>query len=209
MTENLGFEWKSVIRLGILGGTFDPVHNGHLAAARVAADACDLDRLLFIPARKPPHKTDANISPSMHRYLMAVLATVDTERFVVSRVELDREGPSYTIHTIRQLKELTGQDTEIFLVLGADMVLDIVNWYEPDAIMQEARVIGVSRPGFDLQNMEQKLGQKRSQRIEIVPADTPDISGTEIRKRTRKGNAITDAVPDAVRAYIEAAQLYT
>ncbi|MFO7947816.1 MAG: nicotinate-nucleotide adenylyltransferase [Armatimonadota bacterium] len=207
--ENLGFEWKSAIRLGILGGTFDPVHYGHLAAARVAADACDLDRILFVPARKPPHKTDATISSPMHRYLMAVVAVLDTERFSVSRLELDREGPSYTIHTIRQLNKLTGRDAELFLILGADMVLDIVNWYETDAIVEEAHVLGVSRPGFDLKDMEQKLGRKRSRTIEIIPADTPDISGTQIRARARRGESIRGTVPDPVNAYIEAAGLYT
>lgn len=208
LMENLGFEWHEVRRLGILGGTFDPVHHGHLAAACAACDQMNLDRVLLIPARTPPHKTGKTISASMHRYLMCVLATLTIPEFSVSQIEIQREGPSYTIETIRLLRERVDDATELFTVIGADMVLDIVNWYRPDAILDESTVVGVSRPGFDLQAMEQTLGTERSQKVKVITADTPDLSGTEIRRRVENGQPINSFVPEAVRQYMGAAQLY-
>lgn len=206
--ENLSFEWSSLDRLGILGGTFDPVHRGHICVARAVFDHFNLDQILFIPARIPPHKDKGNISAPMHRYLMCVLATLQVPEFSVSRMEIQREGPSYTIETLHQLRELTGGDTELFTILGADMVLDIINWYRPDEILDESTVIGVSRPGFDLQTMEQKLGPERSEKVEVFHADTPDISGTEIRRRVHDGEAVGEMVTEAVSGYIVAAKLY-
>ena len=206
--ESLNFEWSSVDRLGMLGGTFDPVHRGHLSVARAVFGHFNLDRILFIPARIPPHKAHKDISAPMHRYLMCVLATLQMPEFCVSRVEIHRQGASYTIETLRELRELTGDETELFTILGADMVLDIVNWHKPDAILDESTVIGVSRPGFGLQKLEQTLGAERSQKVEVYPADTPDISGTEIRQRVNNGETIDEMVPEAVAQYISAARLY-
>ncbi len=206
--ENLGFDWSQLRSLGIMGGTFDPIHYGHLAAAEYVRQTCDIDRMLFIPSGHPPHKACRQISTPRDRYLMTLLATCDAPFSAVSQLELLRDGASYTIHTLRTLREWVGDVCELFFITGADMAIDMVNWYMPDAIMNEAHILAVHRPGYDLSVLEKVLGSPRASQIDVIAADTPDISATDIRNRVRAGQSIAGLTPDSVVNYIEAARLY-
>ncbi len=206
--ENVGFKWSTVHRLGIIGGTFDPIHHGHLVAAEQVRQGYDLDRVVFIPSGRPPHKIDAEISSAKDRYLMGLLAIIDSPRFCVSLVELMREEIAYTIDTLRQLRSWTGPHCELYFIAGADMALDLPTWREPDAVLDECRFIAVQRPGYDLASIEQVLGANRAAKVEVVAAPTPDISATDIRKRVAAGKSIAGLTPEPVSQYIAAAGLY-
>lgn len=206
--ENLGFEWAGMRRLGVLGGTFDPIHYGHITAAEAVSERLALDRVVFIPAGQPPHKTGRQISSAFHRSMMCLIATAARADWSVSRVELSRAGSSYTIQTLEQMRSRVGPDCELVFIAGADMALDLSNWYRPDAILREARFVAVQRPGYDLSRLAEVLGSVRAERVERVAVDTPDVSGTEIRQRVAEGRPITPLTPPGVAAYIKAAGLY-
>lgn len=206
--ENLGFDWSQLNSLGIMGGTFDPIHYGHLKAAAYVRQAYNIDRIVFIPSGHPPHKTCSQISTPRDRYLMTLLATCDDPFSAVSQLELLRDGMSYTIHTIRTLRDWVGDECDLYFITGADMALDMVNWYMPDAIMNEARVVAVHRPGYDLSSIEKTFVPARTRNIEIIAADTPDISATDIRNRVRAGQSIAGLTPNYVVDYIKATGLF-
>lgn len=206
--ENLGFEWAGVRRIGVLGGTFDPIHYGHLVAAEAVSAQLDLDRVVLVPAGQPPHKTGRQISPAHHRHVMCLVAAAPQRDWAVSRVELSRPGRSYTVETLRQLREWTGPDCELVFIVGADMALDLPNWCRPDAILDQARFVAVHRPGYDLRALDGVLGPARASRVERVVIETPDVSGTEIRRRVGAGQSIMGLAPPGVCAYISAAGLY-
>lgn len=206
--EQLGFQWSNMSRLGIIGGTFDPIHGGHLAAAEAAQQHYPLDRVLFIPSGHPPHKNTSHISSARDRYLMALLATCSTTGFHVSQVELLRAGTAYTIDTLRLLQSWVGPDCRLFFIVGADMALDLPTWREPDAILAEAQVVALSRPGYDLSALEEILGPARAAQIETLSVNTPDVSATEIRRRVASGQSIAGLTPDPVSQYVAALHLY-
>jgi nicotinate-nucleotide adenylyltransferase len=207
--EQLGFEWNSMSRLGIIGGTFDPIHRGHLAAADAACQHYHLDRVLFIPSGHPPHKSSLHISPARDRYLMALLATCNTAGFHVSQVELMRTGTAYTIDTLRLLHSWIRPDCRLFFIVGADMAIDLPTWREPDAILAEAQVVALSRPGYDLSAVEEVLGPARAAQIEPLYVNTPNISATDIRRCVASGSSIAGLTSESVRQYIAALHLYT
>ena len=206
--EQLGFQWSNMSRLGIIGGTFDPIHGGHLAAAEAAHQHYLLDRVLFIPSGHPPHKHTSHISSARDRYLMALLATCNTAGFHVSQVELMRAGTAYTIDTLHLLQSWSGPDCRLFFIVGADMALDLPTWREPDAILAEAQVVALSRPGYDLSALDEGLGPARAAQIETLSVNTPDISATEIRRRVASGQSIAGLTPDPVSQYVAALHLY-
>lgn len=206
--ENLGFDWTSVLRLGILGGTFDPIHQGHLVVARQARQVYDLDRIVFIPSGRPPHKSASSVSSGQDRYLMSLLATADEPHFHVSQVELMRTDTSYTIDTLRLLQSWAGPECRLHFIAGADMALDLPNWRQPDAILDQCRFVAVTRPGYDLNAIQNVLGKQRAAKVEILALDTPDISSTEMRRRVADGEAISGMVAEPVEQYIRAAGLY-
>ncbi len=206
--ENLGFNWADIRRIGVLGGTFDPIHYGHIVAAEAVSTRFDLERILFIPARRPPHKTKVRISDGHHRFVMCLIATANRADWSVSRLELAREGSSYTIQTLNHLRGLLGPECEIFFITGADMALDLPNWYRPDEMLAASRFVAVGRPGYQLCRLDDVLGPERAARIELVEASTPDVSGTEIRRRVATGESLSGLVPPPVSAYINAAGLY-
>jgi nicotinate-nucleotide adenylyltransferase len=191
-----------------MGGTFDPIHHGHLFAAEEVAARLGLPQVIFMPSAQPPHKPAAAVSAAEHRCRMTELAVAGNPRFVVSRLELEREGPSYTIETLRELRRQRGEDLEIFFITGADAVLEIATWREADAVLDECRLVAVHRPGYDLGRLERVLGPERAARIQPLLIKTLDISSTELRQRVASGQPIRYLTPDAVADYVAQAGLY-
>lgn len=187
-------------RIGVMGGTFDPVHHGHLVAASEVAQWFDLDEVVFVPTGKPWQKEE--VSPSEHRYLMTVIATASNPRFTVSRVDIDRSGPTYTIDTLRDLKTLR-PDAELFFITGADAIAQILSWRDHDELWDLAHFVAVSRPGHVL-NTDGLPSDDVSQ-LEI-PALA--ISSTDCRDRVRRGHPVWYLVPDGVVQYIAKHHLY-
>jgi len=195
------------LRTGILGGTFDPIHEGHLAAARVALDCARLDRVLFIPGALPPHRGPA-VARSDQRLEMSRLATAGEPRFEVSDIEVRRGGKSYTADTIRQLKRLYPDD-ELFLILGWDAARLFRSWREPDAIRRLVTVVVVTRPGTP--DPEAKLLQAAGldpAGTLLCPGHTPDISGSALREAIATGKPVSGSLPPAVARYVAANGLY-
>ncbi|HKW58342.1 MAG TPA: nicotinate-nucleotide adenylyltransferase [Candidatus Dormibacteraeota bacterium] len=185
------------MRIGILGGTFDPIHLGHLAAARAAMECADLDRVLVIPTGVPPHRAPT-VAGASDRLEMSRLATAGDERFEVSDMEVRREGASYTVDTLRELHGLHPKD-ELFLILGWDAAKLMGSWHEPDEVRRLARVIIVTRPGSGSPTATSEI---------LCERPTPDISGSALRRAIAKGELIEDRVPEAVVRYIAKRGLY-
>jgi nicotinate-nucleotide adenylyltransferase len=190
------------MKLGILGGTFDPIHNGHVAAAEAAQAALELDRILLVPSRIPPHRSTPVTASADHRLAMAHLVASGHAGWEASRIELDREGPSYTFDT---LTALSAKGTQLYFILGADAFAEIATWSRYPAVLDLANFVVVSRPGITLDSFG---AHGSSARVTLVEADTPDISSTDIRRRARAGEPLDGLVPDAVAAYIAAHRLY-
>ncbi|WP_194411504.1 nicotinate-nucleotide adenylyltransferase [Microbacterium cremeum] len=187
-------------RIGVMGGTFDPIHHGHLVAASEVAQWFDLDEVVFVPTGRPWQKEE--VSPSEHRYLMTVIATASNPRFTVSRVDIDRSGPTYTIDTLRDLKALR-PDAELFFITGADAIAQILSWRDHDELWDLAHFVAVSRPGHVL-NTDGLPSDDVSQ-LEI-PALA--ISSTDCRDRVTRGHPVWYLVPDGVVQYIAKHHLY-
>jgi nicotinate-nucleotide adenylyltransferase len=195
----LGSEAK---RVGIMGGTFDPIHHGHLVAASEVAALYELDEMIFVPTGQPWQKDGREVSAPEHRYLMTVIATASNPRFTVSRVDIDRGGPTYTIDTITDIAaEYPG--AELFFITGADALGQILSWKDADKAMQMARFIGVTRPGYDLRDDHLPVD---SVTLQEVPALA--ISSTDCRTRVRRGEPVWYLVPDGVVQYISKHGLY-
>ncbi len=187
-------------RIGVMGGTFDPIHHGHLVAASEVAQSFDLDEVIFVPTGQPWQKSD--VSPSEHRYLMTVIATASNPRFTVSRVDIDRAGPTYTIDTLRELKSQR-PDAELFFITGADALAQILSWRDHDELWDLAHFVAVSRPGHVLSTAG--LPTDDVSQLEI-PALA--ISSTDCRDRVAHGNPVWYLVPDGVVQYIAKHHLY-
>jgi nicotinate-nucleotide adenylyltransferase len=194
-----------------MGGTFNPIHYGHLVAAEAARDAFNLDQVIFIPAGQPPHKSGLYVADPEHRYLMTFLAIVSNQRFEISRVEIDRSGPSYTSETLAYFSQLDASVSWYFIT-GADAILDIVTWHNPDSIFRHAELIAASRPGYSLKKIQALKGQLGADLMaRIHPLEVPAlaISSSQIRQRLHEGLSITYLVPEAVEHYIAKNQVYT
>lgn len=196
-------------RVGVMGGTFDPIHTGHLVTAEEALHQFGLDEVLFVPSAQPPHKEDRESLDPESRYIMAVIATATNPRFRVSRLELERPGPSYTIDTVRELRRLYGPNTEIYFITGADAILEILTWKEPEKLLREAMFIAATRPGYDLKRLEESLPEEEkarhaeNPRVLVMEIPALAISSTDIRRRVREGRPITYLVPQGVKEFIE------
>jgi len=195
-------------RVAVMGGTFDPIHHAHLLIAEDVRLRFGLDQVVFMPSGAPPHKPAGEVSPAEDRYLMAVLATSDNPHFVVSRLEIDRPGNSYTIDTVRHLKAKLGERGLVYLIVGADSALEMDTWYEPDSILTEARVIAVSRAGFDLSKLPERLGKARAEQVTVVVGPSMTVSSTEIRQRIAAGQSARYMCPRPVLDYIQKRGLY-
>jgi nicotinate-nucleotide adenylyltransferase len=191
-----------VHRLGVMGGTFDPVHHGHLVAASEVQTRFDLDEVVFVPTGRPWQKADEEVSPPEHRYLMTVIATASNPRFTVSRVDVDRPGPTYTIDTLRDLSALR-PDSELFFITGADALSQILGWKDVGEMWDLAHFIGVTRPGHDLSD----TGLPRD-RVSLLEVPAMAISSTDCRDRVVAGEPVWYLVPDGVVQYIGKHGLY-
>ncbi len=191
------------MRLGILGGTFDPVHIAHVVIAERVRDACELDELVFVPAASPPHKDDAAVTPFEDRYRMIELAIAGNPRFAVSSIESLRPGKSFTVDTLEEMSR-AHPEAELYWIVGADSACELHLWRDPERLVTLAKFIVVGRPGWSLDDADPWL------RNSMITVDMPemDICSTEIRARVREGKSIQDYVPDKVLAYIEEHGLY-
>jgi len=195
-------------RLAVMGGTFDPIHFAHLLIAEDVRRRFRLPRVLFMPSGSPPHKDGREVTPAEERYIMALLATADNPHFEVSRLEIDRPGPSYTIDTLRALKSGLGEGAQVYFVTGADAVLEILTWHQPDAILDEATLVAVHRPGFDLGRLDETLGAGRASKVTVIEAPMANISSTMIRELAARGESIRYLTPRPVIDYIHKHRLY-
>jgi nicotinate-nucleotide adenylyltransferase len=186
-----------------MGGTFDPIHHGHLVAASEVQALFGLEQVVFVPTGQPWQKSQTEVSPAEHRYLMTVIATASNPRFTVSRVDIDRPGPTYTIDTLRDLRA-ERPDDELFFITGADALADILSWKDAEALWQLAHFIGVTRPGHVLS--DKGLPEDRVT-LQEVPAMA--ISSTDCRARVAGGEPVWYLVPDGVVQYINKYCLYT
>ncbi len=199
---------NTALRVGLMGGTFDPPHYAHLEIADRALEKFDLDRVLFLPNGQPPHKPGHTVSPAEHRYLMTELACADHPCFFVSRLELDRPGPSYSVDTVRELKADLGAGAEIFFLVGIDSALEMATWYKPDELLAEATVVAAPRPGCDEAALLEALGPEKVSKLEKLPMPLFGHSSTEIRARVRAGLSVRYLLPPVVEAYILKEKLY-
>ncbi len=198
------------MRVGVFGGTFDPVHLGHLILAEEARCGLGLDRLLLVPAAQPWRKSDRAVTPAHHRLAMLRLAVADDPYFDVSTVEIERGGPTYTVDTLASLRAELGSAVDLVFILGEDALLDMPHWHDPEGILRLARLGVASRgggPAADLTALERVL-PSISARVSVVPMPQIDISSTDVRRRVREGGSIRYLVPPAVQAYIAEHGLY-
>jgi nicotinate-nucleotide adenylyltransferase len=196
-------------RVGVIGGTFDPIHYGHLAAAEEARVKVELEKVVFVVAGLPPHKLDEEVTPVEHRLAMVELGIQSNPYFELSRVDVDRPGPSYTVDTMSILQERFGEETELFFVMGLDSLVELPTWHEPHRLVRLCRLIAVSRPGFDvdLAGLESAV-PGLSSRLETIDMPEVDISSTDLQRRVRVGLPIKYQVPEHVERYIQEHQLY-
>ena len=188
-------------RLGIMGGTFDPIHHGHLVAASEVAAEFELDEVVFVPTGQPWQKSDKQVSPAEHRYLMTVVATASNPRFTVSRVDIDRPGNTYTVDTLRDIRARR-PDSELFFITGADALGQILTWKDVEELWDLAHFVGVTRPGYALAD----LGLEDDISLMEIPAMA--ISSTDCRNRVARGRPVWYLVPDGVVQYITKHHLY-
>jgi nicotinate-nucleotide adenylyltransferase len=189
-------------RLGVMGGTFDPIHHGHLVAASEVASSYGLDEVVFVPTGQPWQKTEREVSPPEHRYLMTVIATAPNPQFTASRVDIDRPGPTYTIDTLRDLR-VERDDPEIFFITGADALAQILSWRQADEMFRLAHFIGVTRPGHILDGTGLP-----AERVSLMEVPALAISSTDCRARVARGEPVWYLVPDGVVQYIAKHKLY-
>jgi nicotinate-nucleotide adenylyltransferase len=190
-------------RVGVMGGTFDPIHHGHLIAASEATTLFGLDEVVFVPTGQPWQKAGTAVSPAEDRYLMTVIATASNPRFSVSRVDIDRAGPTYTIDTLRDLRSLRGDADELFFITGADALGAILSWKDAAEMFSLAHFIGVTRPGYTLSDAHLPEAA-----VSLLEVPAMSISSSGCRERVRAGRPVWYLVPDGVVQYIEKRRLY-
>jgi nicotinate-nucleotide adenylyltransferase len=190
-------------RLGVMGGTFDPIHNGHLVAASEVAHLFALDEVVFVPTGQPWMKEWRKTSAAEDRYLRTVIATASNPRFSVSRVDIERPGKTYTIDTLREMREIHGPDVELFFITGADALGEILSWRDADELFNLAHFIGCTRPGHNLADPGLPGGG-----VSLVEVPALAISSTECRERVRAGEPVWYLVPDGIVQYINKRGLY-
>ena len=200
-------------RVGVLGGTFDPVHYGHLVVAEEVYTTLQLAEMVFVPAGQPPHKTNAEITIAEHRLEMLELAIASNPHFTISRVDLDRPGPCYTVDTLQLLRKQWGDKTAIYFVIGRDSLEELLSWHDPSGILEQlTHLVAVTRPGYSESEAYYDWLEARlpgiKQRLLIVDAPQFDISATDLRKRVAEGRPIKYQTPESVESYIIQYGLY-
>jgi nicotinate-nucleotide adenylyltransferase len=191
------------MHIGVMGGTFDPIHIGHLVAASEVAHRFSLDRVVFVPTGQPWQKMNRRVSAAEDRYLMTVIATAADDRFTVSRVDIDRPGQTFTVDTLRDIRSERGEEHEYRFITGADALADILSWHEPEEIFRRAHLVGVTRPGHALEDPGLAPG-----RITLLEIPALAISSSDIRDRVGRGEPISYLVTPGVEAYIGKVGLY-
>jgi nicotinate-nucleotide adenylyltransferase len=199
-----------VSRVGVFGGTFDPPHLGHLAAAQEALETCGLSRVLFVPSERNPLKLDAEISPTVHRVAMTRLAISGDPRFELSCADVGGDGPSYTVDLLERLHRDLGGESELAFICGMDVLHELHRWREPLRLLKLARLIAITRPGVEQVTPESVDARVPGASARIMVVETPGvaISSTELRERARAGRSLRYLVPDGVAAYIQEHGLY-
>lgn len=192
-------------RVGVMGGTFDPIHHGHLVAASEVQGWFDLDEVIFVPTGQPWQKSHREVSPPEHRYLMTVIATAANPRFTVSRVDIDRGGPTYTMDTLRDVAAAR-PGADLFFITGADALTDIFSWRDADELFELAHFVGCTRPGSEMDPAT--LSAIPSERVTMLEVPALAISSTDCRQRQAEGQPIWYLVPDGVVQYITKHGLY-
>ncbi len=193
--------------LAVMGGTFDPIHLGHLLAAEEARQRFQIERVVFVPNREPPHKREYPVTSAEHRYAMTVLATASNPHFEASRIEMDRSGPSYTVDTMRAFREALGAEARLYFITGADAIIETVTWRRPEEIAALCEFVAVTRPGYALERLsEAELAP--GTRIHVLHMPGLEISSTEIRRRVAAQESVRYLVPPPVARYIETNRLY-
>lgn len=199
------------LRIGIFGGSFNPIHNGHLTLARTVSDAVGLDRLIFIPAGFPPHKPRGRLADPEHRYAMACIAAAEDPRFEVSRLELDSTETSYTVTTMRAFRSLFKPEDALYFVMGADSLVDLVNWRSFPELATLCTFVAAARPGISRETLAEHLTVlegTHGARIRLVEMVPQPLSASDIRRRVAAGESIEGLTPTGVAAYIAAHGLY-
>jgi len=190
-----------------MGGTFDPIHYGHLVTAEGALWRFELDEVVFVPTGHPWMKSDRTVTAPEHRYLMTVIATASNPRFRVSRIEIDRDRPTYTVDTLDVLRRQAEEDVELCFITGADAMLEILHWKDPDEVLSLAHFIAATRPGYDIARFE-KEAPTPDPRVSVMDIPALAISSSDIRRRVQEGQPIRYLLPDGVHAYILKTGLY-
>ena len=190
-----------------MGGTFDPIHYGHLVTAEAALWKFALDEVVFVPTGHPWMKEHKEVSPAEDRYLMTVIATASNPRFSVSRIEVERDGPTYAVDTLQELRRQAEEELELFFITGADAILEIFQWKDPDEVLSMAHFIAATRPGYDITRL-QEAAPTSPPHISVMDIPALSISSTDVRRRVRDGEPIRYLVPEGVHAYIHKMGLY-
>ena len=205
----LGADPSRTYRLGIMGGTFDPIHNGHLVAAEQAAGDLGLDVVVFVPAGVPAFKQDRHVTSSQDRYDMTLLATADNPRFLVSRVEVDRAGVTYTVDTLELLRRHYPSNVELYFITGADAIIDILTWHDAGRIARLARLVGATRPGYDLDRARARIARSGIDfQVHYLEVPALAISSSDLRARVAEGQSLRYLTPDPIVGLVEKRHLY-
>ncbi len=205
------YKQKAIRKLAIMGGTFDPIHIGHLVTAEEVRHEFGVDEVLFVPTGHPPHKSNINMTTSEHRYLMTVLATAANPSFKVSRIEIEREGVTYTIDTIKELKRIYGENVRLYFITGADAIHKILGWKDCSELLQICDFVAVTRPGYnkdELLKQVEELNRTYETNIHFLEVPALAISSSNIRKRIGELKPIKYLVPEEVENYIKKHSLY-
>jgi nicotinate-nucleotide adenylyltransferase len=205
-------ESAATVRVGVIGGTFDPVHYAHLAIAEEAYHKLKLARVIFVPAGQPPHKVGGSVTPAQQRLEMLRLALADNPHFEISLVDMQRVGPSYTVDTLRILRETWGPRAELYFIIGGDSLKDLPRWRDPAGIIAQAFIVALMRPGFlEIDTLGRQLTTQLpglAGRLLTIVGPRMEISSTDLRQRVMAGEPVRYQVPDVVERYIREQQLY-
>lgn len=194
-------------KIGIMGGTFDPIHYGHILIAAKVKKSFGLNQVVFVPSGNPPHKKERIITPAEHRLNMVKRAVQDIRGFSVSTIEIDRAGYSYALDTVNDFYRLYGKDTNLYFITGADAIAEIATWHRADELMGKCLFIASARPGYHFDE-EHAIAERYKDRIVLFPETNIAISSSEIRRRIAEGKSVTSMLPEEVERYIRDHHLY-
>lgn len=202
---------NGIKRYGIMGGTFDPIHIGHLVIAEEARNKFNLDKVIFVPSGNPPHKDLNKVTNAIDRYEMTLIATLDNPNFEVSTIELKKNEKTYTVDTLKDLINSCKEETEFYFITGADAILDLPNWKSVDELLELCNFVAATRPGFNLSKMEESiknLEKKYNKTIYTITVPSLKVSSTDIRNRIKMGSSVKYLLPLSVENYILKNNLY-